>query len=133
MRGMRIALLLGGLLAFSGCVVHTRPLPRHAPRPQPPPPSRPVAMTYNEAVDLGFSQCRTRGYECRLKEAHRTGNDVWKVKFHAAAGPSAKGHLHLDFDAYTRNLLKVNEKVKARGGGRDDDWGDDDRPQMRPH
>jgi hypothetical protein len=127
---MRIALLLGGLLTFSGCVIHSRPLPRHAPRPQPPPPpppSRPVAMTYNEAVDLGFGQCRARGYECRLKEAHRTGNDVWKVKFHAFAS-GAKGHLHLDYDAYTRNLLKVNEKVKARGGGRDDDDddGDDD-------
>ena len=79
-------------------------------------------MSYDEAVGLGFGQCRSRGYECRLKEAHRTGNDVWKVKFHAFA-PGAKGHLHLDYDAYTRNLLKVNEKVKGRRG--DDDWDDD--------
>lgn len=78
-------------------------------------------MSYKEAVDLGFGQCRSRGYECRLKEAHRTGNDVWKVKFHAFAS-GAKGHLHLDYHAYTRNLLKVDEKVKARR----DDWDDDD-------
>ncbi|MCP3141768.1 hypothetical protein [Pyxidicoccus xibeiensis] len=125
---MRIALLLlGGLLLTPGCVVRTRPLPRPAPRPQPPPPPppRPSSMSYNEAVDLGFGQCRSRGYECRLKEAHRTGNDVWKVKFHAFAR-DAKGHLHLDYDAYTRNLLKVDEKVKARRDDRDDDWDDDD-------
>jgi hypothetical protein len=84
-------------------------------------------MSYNEAVDLGFGQCRSRGYECRLKEAHRTGNDVWKVKFDAFAS-GAKGHLHLDYDAYSRNLLKVDEKVKGRRDDRDDDddWDDDD-------
>jgi hypothetical protein len=80
-------------------------------------------MSYSEAVDLGFGQCRSRGYECQLKEAHRTGNDVWKVKFRAFAH-DAKGHLHLDYDAYSRNLLKVDEKVKARRD--DDDWDDDD-------
>jgi hypothetical protein len=78
-------------------------------------------MSYNEAVALGSDFCRSRGYECQLKEAHMTGNDVWKVKFRAYA-PGAKGHVHLDYQAYSRALLKVDEKVKAK----DDDWDDDD-------
>ncbi|MCY1039858.1 hypothetical protein OV208_00900 [Corallococcus sp. bb12-1] len=82
-------------------------------------------MNYDEAVRRGFEQCRSRGYRCELQEAHLTGNNVWKVKLRAYA-QGAKGHLHLDYDAYTRNLLKVNEKVKGKGGGRDDDWDDDD-------
>ncbi|WP_253910485.1 hypothetical protein, partial [Pyxidicoccus fallax] len=94
--------------------------------PPPPPPPRPSAMSYDEAVDRGFRECRARRYECKLKEAHRTGNDVWKVKFHAFA-PGARGKLHLDFDAYSRNLLRVDENVKARRGDwDDDDWDDDD-------
>jgi hypothetical protein len=78
-------------------------------------------MSYNEAVALGNDFCRSRGYECQLKEAHMTGNDVWKVKFRAYA-PGAKGHVHLDYQAYSRALLKVDEKVKAKDG----DWDDDD-------
>jgi hypothetical protein len=78
-------------------------------------------MSYDEAVGLGSQFCQSRGYECQLKEAHRTGNDVWKVKF-AAFTPGARGHVHLDYDAYSRALLKVDEKVKAQR----DDWDDDD-------
>jgi hypothetical protein len=81
-------------------------------------------MNYNEAVNLGFEFCRSHRYDCQLKEAHMTGNDVWKVKFRAFA-PGAKGHVHLDYDAYSRALLKVNEKVKSKKDGWDDD--DDDR------
>ncbi|MFY0571355.1 hypothetical protein ACN28E_47035 [Archangium lansingense] len=80
-------------------------------------------MSYDEAVSLGFSECRGRGYRCDLKEAHLKGNDVWKVKFQAYA-PSAKGHLHIDYHAYTRELLRIDEKVKDRDKGRD--WDDDD-------
>ncbi|WP_338863640.1 hypothetical protein [Myxococcus stipitatus] len=129
---MRIALFVGVLLLASGCVVHTR----HPPRPgPPPPPPRPSAMSYNEAVDRGFGECRARRYDCRLKEANRTGRDIWKVKFFASA-PGARGHLHLEFDAYSRNLLKVDEKVKARRGhdhddDDDDDWDDDDHRHGR--
>jgi hypothetical protein len=83
-------------------------------------------MSYNEAVALGTDFCRSRGYECQLKEAHMTGNDVWKVKFRAYA-PGAKGHVHLDYQAYSRALLKVDEKVKAKG----DDWDDDDDDRGR--
>jgi hypothetical protein len=76
-------------------------------------------MHYDEAVSLGHGFCRSRGYECHLKEAHSAeGGDKWKVKFHVRA-QGAKGHLHLDYDSYSRNLLKVDEKVKAR----DDDHG----------
>lgn len=124
---MRIVLLLGVLLLAQGCAVHVIP-PRRpgSPPPPPPPPSQPVAMSYDEAVGYGFRQCQSRGYECQLKEAHRTGNDVWKVKFRAFA-PGAKGHLHLDYHAYSRELLKVDEKVKARKDDHDhDDWDDDD-------
>ena len=119
--GMRILMLVGVLLLAQACVV----VPvRRVPGPPPPPASRP--MNYNEAVALGSEFCRSRGYECRLKEAHMTGNDVWKVKFRAWAG-NAKGHVHLDYQAYSRELLKVNEKVKAKGDrDDDDDWDDGD-------
>lgn len=81
-------------------------------------------MSYNEAVSRGHSECRARGYRCELKEAHLTGKDVWKVKFHAFA-PGARGHLHLEYQAYSRELLRVDEKVKGRDRERDD-WDDDD-------
>jgi hypothetical protein len=117
---MRILMLVGVLLLAQACVV----VPvRRGPGAPPPPSSGP--MSYNEAVALGSDFCRSRGYECRLKEAHKTGNDVWKVKFRAYA-PGAKGHVHLDYQAYSRELLKVDEKVKAKRDGRDDDWDDDD-------
>jgi hypothetical protein len=83
-------------------------------------------MSYDEAVGLGFQFCRSRGYECQLQEAHMTGNDVWKVKF-AAIASGARGHVHLDYNAYSRALLRVDEKVKTRKGDRDDDDDDDDR------
>jgi hypothetical protein len=121
---MRILMLLGVLLLAQGCVF----VPRNPGHP-PPPRSR---MGYDEAVNLGFRQCQSRGYQCQLKEAHLTGNDVWKVKFAAFASGGAKGHLHLDYNAYTRELLKVNEKVKAhKDGDHDDDDDDDDHGHGR--
>ncbi|QRN98915.1 hypothetical protein JRI60_07755 [Archangium violaceum] len=125
---MRIVLLLGLLSLAPGCVLHTGRghYPRPAPSPAPPPPPR--AMSYDEAVSLGLGQCRSRGYRCELKEAHLKGHDVWKVKFQAFA-PGARGHLHLDYDAYSRALLKVDEKVKSKG----DDWDDDDDGRGHGH
>ncbi len=69
-------------------------------------------MSRKEAVNLGFQQCRARGYECRLKDADRKGRDVWRVKFDAFTR-GAKGHLHLDFDAYSHRLLRVDDKVRG--------------------
>jgi len=116
---MRILMLLGVLLLGQACVVVPARGPVRVPAPAP---SRPSEMSYDEAVGLGFRHCQSRGYQCQLKEAHRTGNDVWKVKF-AAFASGAKGHVHLDYHAYTRELLKVNEKVKAEKDNDDDDDG----------
>lgn len=83
-------------------------------------------MSYDEAVHLGLQYCQGRGYGCQVKEAHLTGKNVWKVKLRVVGG--LKGHVHLDYDAHSRTLLRVNEKVKERRGrghkGRDYD--DDD-------
>jgi hypothetical protein len=70
-------------------------------------------MTYNEAVNLGFEFCHSRGYQCQIQDARMAGNRVWKLKFNAIA-PGARGHVSLAYNAYTRELLKVSEKVKAR-------------------
>jgi len=121
---MRILMLLGVLLLGQACVVVPARGPVRVPAPAP---SRPSEMSYDEAVGLGYRHCQSRGYNCQLKEAHRTGNDVWKVKF-AAFASGAKGHVHLDYHAYTRELLKVNEKVKAE---KDDDDDDDGRGHGR--
>jgi hypothetical protein len=138
MSGMRNVLLLGLLCLAPGCVLHTgrgyypRPAPRPSPPPsQPAPPPPPRAMSYDEAVSLGLGQCRSRGYQCELKEAHLTGNDVWKVKFRAFVS-GGKGHLHIDYDAYSRAILKLDDKVKSRGRDRDDD-DDDDRDDDHGH
>ncbi|NNB84311.1 hypothetical protein HJC10_09865 [Corallococcus exiguus] len=125
-----LPLLLGSLLLSSGCIVaETRP---SRPHPRPPPPSRPVAMNYDEAVRRGFDQCRSRGYRCDLQEAKLTGNNVWKVKFRVD-GRGEKGHLHLDYDAYSRNLIKVNDKVKDKGRDWDDDWDGPGRGKKKGH
>jgi hypothetical protein len=121
---MRILMLVGVLLLIPGCLV----VPVR--RGPPPPPPRP--MNYNEAVNLGFGFCRSHGYECQLKDAHMTGNNVWKVKF-AAFAPGAKGHVHLDYDAYSRELLRVDEKVKAKRDREDRDDDDDDRDDDHGH
>src|SRR5262245_22340526 len=102
-------------LALSGCAVRlaSGPVPLHVH-------SSPQAMQYDEAVSMGGSTCQSRGYNCQLKEAHLTGKDIWKVKYRVARG-SATGHLHLEFHAITRELVKVKEKVKEHGHGHDHD------------
>ncbi|WP_224361322.1 hypothetical protein [Hyalangium versicolor] len=123
---MRILMLVGVLLLAPGCVVVPA---RRGAAPPPPPPSR--QMSYDEAVGLGYRFCRSRGYSCDLQEAHKTGNDVWKVKFRASA-PGARGQLHLDYNAYSRELLRVDDDVKGKRGGRDDDWDGDHRRGRGP-
>ncbi len=82
-------------------------------------------MSESEAIAAGHGFCRDRHYACRLKEAHLTGKDRWKVKFDASRG-DASGKGHLEFDAYSRALVKVDENVKARGRGHG--WDDDHHP-----
>lgn len=71
-------------------------------------------MRYDEAVRRGFDQCRSRGYRCELQDARLTGNNVWKVRMRVD-GRGEKGHLFLDYDAFSRDLISVNDKVR-------DDW-----------
>jgi hypothetical protein len=127
---LTLALLLS--LPLSGCFYvrpgRYSPPPAHGASPVIPPPGGGRMMGYNEAVDRGQAECRARGYHCVLKNADLTGRNVWKVKFEAFAG-DARGHLHLDFDAYSGAVLRVKEKVKDRGGrgrGHGGGWDRDD-------
>lgn len=75
-------------------------------------------MSYREAVSRGADYCRSLGYDCRLQEAHAThGGNRWKVKF-AASAPGARGHVHLVYNAHSRELLDVDDKVRGKRHGR---------------
>lgn len=77
-----------------------------APPPPPPPPAiRPMAS--DEAIRRGTDYCRARNYGCRLLDVDLAGN-VWRVNFDAVS-PFARGRLHLEFDALSRNLIRVAE------------------------
>jgi hypothetical protein len=113
-----------GLVLLQACVMIRVPVP-----------GRP--MTRSDALAYGDSYCASHGLRCALKEAHLTGNGIWKVKYSAWRG-DARGHVHLEIDAATGALVKVNEKIKDRGGkhdhhehdhdhDHDDDDDDDDR------
>src|SRR5438067_6283552 len=97
-------------LAFSGCVVRVESEPVHA---------RPgyarTPMTYEEAVAVGTRDCQSRGFSCYLKEAHGGGDGLWKVKFEVARG-DARGQLHLEYDGWSRALVRADENVHGHGG-----------------
>ena len=122
--------LVALLFALSGCVVRmqTRPAPLVVdsapppPRP-PPPPVRPAVLTYDGAVARGDAYCRSRGLPCYLKDAHLTGNAVWKLKYDLR-GDDGKGHLHLDLDAYSGRVLRDDLKFHEHGHKHHDE--DDD-------
>lgn len=127
---MRNVLLLGSLVSvlLSGCFF--RPAnsggPYYGNRP---PPARP--MSYQEAVDRGFDECRSRRLQCRLQNANLSHNDsVWKVRMRAV-GNQRKGHLFLEYDAYSRNLLRADAKIRPWRRSspprwdHNDDWDDD--------
>jgi len=83
--------------ALAGCVVR---VPGPGPR-----------MGYNEAVDRGFGECRARGLVCELQEAHpAAGGDVWRVNLRIV-GPELRGHLHLEYGAWNRQLLRADQRV----------------------
>jgi hypothetical protein len=111
-------LLLVVLLGLSGCVVRVANEPVGGPAP-----AARQAMTQDEAISIGARDCAQRGYACALKEAHGTGDGIWKVKFAVERG-DARGHLHLEYDAWSRALVRADEKVKVHGKGKH--HGDDD-------
>jgi len=112
---LRILLSLLLFVQFTGCVARYRPGPVVYVPPPPPP------MSYDEAVSRGMGECRTRSFSCALKSALPTGTGLWRVKLQVFA--PARGHLYVDFDAQTRALVRIDEKVHGRGApGR---WEDD--------
>lgn len=135
-RGMNnklIALVALSLTAVTGCAVRVarpdvRPVPQRQERPVVVAPQR---MNYDEAVHRALDYARVRGFEAEVKEAHLTGNDIWKVKLDVVR-PDAKGKLHVELDAYSREVLRAQEHVKykkakhAKGDRRDDRDDDDD-------
>ncbi len=141
---MRNVLLLGSLVSvlLSGCFfrpVNSSGGPYYGNRP---PPARP--MSYQEAVDRGFDECRSRRLQCRLQNANLSHNDsVWKVRMRAV-GNQRKGHLFLEYDAYSRDLLRADAKIRPWRRNspprwdNNDDWDDDndgisDRKDNRGH
>ncbi|HLL52610.1 MAG TPA: hypothetical protein VK447_03630 [Myxococcaceae bacterium] len=117
MRSAALSLALLLSLPLSGCIVVRPRHSGHGASPVYAPPATTQPMGYNEAVERGQAECRARGYNCVLKKADLTGRNVWKLKFDVFAGES-RGRLHLDLDAYSRAVLKVNEKLKGHGRGR---------------
>ena len=112
----RLLAVAAVLLLGSGCVILR--------------PRRAVQISEREALSIGRYECQLRGYACHLKEIHKTGNEVWKVKFAATRGHQ-RGHLHLDLDAWSGNVIKVNDKMHGksgddRGGGKHHGGDDDD-------
>jgi len=107
--------VVSALLAQTGCAVGLAPAGSVVYVPEPPPP--PAPLSRDQAVALGHSYCRNRGYECRLKAANLAKHDsVWKVKFDAR-GHHASGKLHLEIDAMTGELVRADEKGKLRRHG----------------
>jgi hypothetical protein len=96
-------------------VVEPPPHVVSAPPPAPPPPPR--FIPEGEAINIGQRYCQSHAYPCDLQEAHLAG-EVWRVKF-KVRGRGEDGHVHLDIDARNGAMLRVDEKVKEHGGGRD--------------
>jgi len=96
-------------------VVVTSPPPAAPPPGQPMPPPPPRYISENEAINIGIRYCQSHALPCDLQEAHMTGDGVWKVKF-KVRGQGEGGHVHLDIDGRNGSMLRVDEKVKDRGG-----------------
>jgi hypothetical protein len=70
-------------------------------------PEEPRLMTPADATARGYQVCVERGYQCRILSSSLAGN-VWRVDFDARRGPVA-GPLHLELDAFTRAVLRMDE------------------------
>ncbi len=130
------------MLAGTGCTVRVtrqeptwRPAPppvatRPLPRPPPPPPARIERMDRREAMAVAIHHARRRGFrDVEVDKVHLTGNDVWKVKLEVERR-GAEGKMHVDLDAWTREVIRAQEQVKYRPH-RGKDWDDDRKKGKR--
>ncbi len=74
--------------------------------PRPPPPG-PRAMSYEEATEHGIRVCSERGYQCRFVDGALAEN-VWRLDLDARRA-DAEGRLHVELDAFTRAVLRIDE------------------------
>jgi hypothetical protein len=110
---MRVTLFLVLFTFVCACAVAEPPPRRYLAPP-------PAVLTYEEAVQRGLAYCESRRLECTLREAHLAGNRVWRVHLRVY-GPMEKGHLHLDYDAYTGALRHSEVRLKERYGPQKDE------------
>lgn len=114
---IRPSLLAAAALCVSGCTLLVRsPYPTH------PVTAAPERMRRNEAIDLGLRHCAARGYACRLDEAELDDKRKWELKFKVPG----RGKVKFEFDAWSRELIKVEEKFKRHRRHDDDDDDDHD-------
>ncbi len=115
---MKHALILGLVCStLSGCAVRMEARPDEM-RP-PPPPFSPPSMSYEEAVQLGSRYASDRGYGYRLQEAHLIAGRYWNVNFRIFEH-ERPGRLHLEYDAFSRQLLNADARLGRRHGEDDD-------------
>lgn len=118
---MKHALILGLVCStLSACAVRMEARPDEMP---PPPPFAPPSMSYEEAVELGSRYASDRGYGYRLQEAHLIDGRYWNVNFRIF-DHERPGRLHLEYDAFSRQLLNADARLgrgHGRGHGEDDD------------
>ncbi len=100
--------------------------------PPPPPPPAPQMMSYEEAVQSGSAYARDRGYGYRLREAHLDNGNLWKLNFQIFEH-ERPGRLHLEYDAFSRQLLAADARVSRRHGEHQNDDGDDNDGEHEHH
>lgn len=113
-------------ISFFACLSMSCAVHLVSPPPPPPPlPPAPHMMSYEEAVQLGSNYAGSRGYQYQIRQAHLAGNRVWKLRFDVLRA-DARGRLKLDYDAFSRQLLNVDEHLRPNHRGDNDDDEEDD-------
>ncbi len=120
----RVLMLSLVCCALSACAV------RMEARPDPPPPFTPQSMSYEEAVQLGSSYARDHGYGYRLQEAHLTDGRSWKVNFRIIEH-ERPGRLHLEYDAFSRQLISADARLGRKHGEGDNQENDGEHEHHR--